>query len=68
MAAVDTTALQLLGKNISFSVLVDDELKEFFPDGISVSGMVEGVLVHLSGNHEILVSDSFYSLDEIQMN
>ena len=44
-----------------------DEIKEFFPDGIFESGTVEAVLIHVSGNHEILVGDVFYSLDEIEM-
>lgn len=67
MAAVDTTALELLGKNISFDLILRDELK-FFPDGICESGTVQAVLIALDGNHEILVGDSFYSLDEIHMN
>lgn len=68
MAAVDTTALELLGKNISFNLILRDELKEFFPDGICESGTVQSVLIALDGNHEILVGDSFYSLDEIHIN
>lgn len=68
MTAANTNPLELLGKQISFSVILSDELKEFFPDGILESGIVEAVLVEVSGNHEILVGDVFYSLDEIEMN
>ena len=68
MTAANTNPLELLGKQISFSVILSDELNEFFPDGILESGIVEAVLVEVSGNHEILVGDVFYSLDEIEMN
>ena len=67
MTVANTTVLELLGKDISFSVIMADEIKEFFPDGIFESGTVEAVLIHLSGNHEILVGNVFYSLDEIEM-
>jgi hypothetical protein len=67
MTVANTTVLELLGKDISFSVIMADEIKESFPDGIFESGTVEAVLIHLSGNHEILVGDVFYSLDEIEM-
>ena len=40
---------------------------QFFPNGILESGTVEAVLIHVSGNHEILVGDVFYSLNEIEM-
>ena len=40
---------------------------QFFPNGIFASGTVDAVLIHISGNHEILVGDVFYSLAEIQM-
>ena len=67
MTVSHTKLLDLLGKDISFSVIMADEIKEFFPDGIFKSGTVEAVLIHVSGNHEILVGDVFYSLDEIEM-
>ena len=67
MTVSHTKLLELLGKNISFSVIMADEINEFFPGGIFESGTVEAVLVHVSGNHEILVGDVFYSLDEIEM-
>ena len=67
MTVSHTKLLELLGKDISFSVIMADEIKEFFPDGIFESGTVEAVLIHVSGNHEILVGDVCYSLDEIEM-
>ena len=67
MTVSHTKLLELLGKNISFSVIMADEIKQYFPDGIFQSGTVEAVLIQLSGNHEILVGDVFYSLDEIEM-
>ena len=65
MTVSHTKLLELLGKDISFSVILKDEIKQYFPDG--ESGTVEAVLIHVSGNHEILVGDVFYSLDEIQI-
>ena len=67
MTESHTKLLELLGKDISFSVILKDEVKQYFPDGILESGTVEAVLIQLSGNHEILVGDVFYSLDEIEM-
>ena len=67
MTVSHTKLLELLGKDISFSVILKDEIKQYFPDGIFESGTVEAVLIQLSGNHEILVGDVFYSLDEIEM-
>ena len=61
-----TKLLDLLGKDISFSVIRSEEIM-FFPNGIFASGTVEAVLIRISGNHEILVGDVFYSLAEIQM-
>lgn len=67
MTNVDTKALELLGKEISFEVILSDEKKPFFPDGMFEKGIVESVLINLIGSHEILVADSFYSLDEIEI-
>jgi hypothetical protein len=67
MTVVNTKALELLGKDISFSVILKDEIKSHFPEGILESGTVEAVLIHISGNHEILVGDVFYSLNEIEI-
>ena len=67
MTVSHTKLLELLGKDISFSVILKDEIKQYFPDGIFESGTVEAVLIHVSGNHEILVGDFFYALNEIEM-
>lgn len=67
MTQSHTKLLDLLGKEISFSVILEDEISQFFPDGIFKSGSVEAVLIHVSGNHEILVGDVFYSLNEIEI-
>lgn len=66
MTVSHSKVLELLGKQISFSVILKDEVKEFFPNGI-LSGTVEAVLICVSGDHQILVGDVFYSLDEIEM-
>lgn len=67
MTESHTKLLDLLGKDISFSVIRSEGIMKFFPNGIFASGTVEAVLIHISGNHEILVGDVFYSLAEIQM-
>lgn len=67
MTESHTKLLDLLGKDISFSVIRSEEIMQFFPNGIFASGTVDAVLIHISGNHEILVGDVFYSLAEIQM-
>lgn len=67
MAVAHTTVLSLLGKEVSFSVLLDDQIKYLFPDGIYVTGEVEAVLIALSGNHQILVCDNLYLLSEIDL-
>ena len=67
MTESHTKLLDLLGKNISFSVVRSDEIMQFFPNGILESGTVEAVLIHISGDHEILVGDVFYSLNEIEI-
>ena len=66
MTVSHSKVLELLGKQISFSVILKDEVKEFFPNGILESGTVKAVLICVSGDH-ILVGDVFYSLDEIEM-
>lgn len=66
MAVPHTTVLSLLGKEVSFSVLLDDQ-KLFFPEGIHVTGAVTEVIIALSGNHQILVGDEFYELSRIDL-
>ena len=60
MAVAHTTVLSLLGKEVSFSVLLDDQIKSFFPEGINITGLVEEVIIALNGNHQILVGDEYY--------
>jgi hypothetical protein len=67
MAVPHTTVLSLLGKEVSFSVLLDDQIKLFFPEGIHVTGAVTEVIIALSGNHQILVGDEFYELSRIDL-
>jgi hypothetical protein len=45
MTVSHTKLLELLGKDISFSVILKDEIKQYFPDGIFESGTVEAVLI-----------------------
>jgi hypothetical protein len=66
MTVSNITVLSLLGKEVSFSVLLDDQKKPFFPDGIQVDGSVEEVIIALNGNHQILVGDEFYPVSDIQ--
>lgn len=67
MTAAHTTVLSLLGKEVSFSVLLDDQIKSFFPDGIHITGDVQEVIIALNGNHQILVGDEFYELSKIDL-
>lgn len=69
MTNVDTKALELLGKEISFTFFVNvpEKYKNDFSSTQTVVGTVESVLIKLVGSHEILVGDEFYSLDEISI-
>lgn len=67
MTAAHTTVLSLLGKEVSFSVFLDDQIKSFFPDGIHITGDVQEVIIALNGNHQILVGDNFYELSKIDL-
>ncbi len=67
MTVAHTTVLSLLGKEVSFSVLLDDQIKSFFPDGIHITGDVQEVIIALNGNHQILVGDEFYELSKIDL-
>lgn len=68
MTVSHTKALDLLGKDISFTEILTDDLKTFFPDGLNHSGIVEAVIITLTGDYEILVSDTFYSLSSINIH
>lgn len=67
MAVAHTTVLSLLGKDVSFSVLLDEQIKSFFPEGINITGLVEEVIIALNGNHQILVGDEFYQISKIDL-
>lgn len=67
MTVAHTTVLSLLGKEVSFSVLLDDQIKYLFPNGIHVTGEVEAVMIALTGDHQILVCDDLYQLSEIDL-
>ena len=67
MAVPHTTVLSLLGKEVSFSVLLDDQIKSFFPQRIQINGCVQEVIIALNGNHQILVDDEFYELSRIDL-
>lgn len=67
MALPHTTVLSLLGKEVSFSVLLDDQIKPFFPQGIQIHGCVQEVIIAPNGNHQILVDDEFYELSRIDL-
>ena len=66
MAVSNITVLSLLGKEVSFSVSLDDQIKSVFPNGVQVAGAVEQVIIALNGNHQILVGDEFYPVSDIQ--
>ena len=69
MTVANTKALELLGKDVSFEIdeLVPEIYKDVFPAKRMIYGKVDAVLIQISGNHEILVGDVFYSLNEIEM-
>ena len=67
MAVPHTTVLSLLGKDVSFSVLLDEQIKIFFPQGIHINGCVQEVIIARNGNHQILVDDEFYELSRIDL-
>lgn len=69
MTVANTKALELLGKDVSFEIdeLVPEIYKDVFPAKRMIYGKVEAVLIQISGNHEILVGNFFYPLDEIEM-
>ncbi len=59
--------LELLGKDVSFDRVLPYDILRFFPSGIHIDGKVLAVLIELDGNHQILVDDVFYQLNQIQM-
>lgn len=69
MAVANTKSLELLGKDVSFEIdeLLPEIYKDVYPSKRMIYGKVEAVLIHISGNHQILVGDFFYELNEIEM-
>jgi hypothetical protein len=67
MAVSHTTVLSLLGKEVSFTLLISDQLKYYFQVPIHVHGVVEAVVISLTGNHEILVCGQYYFLSQIDL-
>lgn len=66
MTTVDTKALDLLGKQISFIVLPKDEVKSII-EPQPISGLVESVVLHLNDAPEIMVAEHYYSFDQIKI-
>ena len=67
MAVSHTTVLDLLGKNISFTVRrsVPGEYRSIFPEFEAFTGQVKGVLISFDDEHEVLIDNEFYLLSEI---
>ena len=68
MAAANTTALELLGKTVSFEYVRFVQLTEHSTATFShrVSGIVTAVVIHISSEPEILIDDcDFYSLSDL---
>lgn len=68
MAAANTTALELLGKTVSFEYVRFVQLTEHSTATFShrVSGIVTAVIIHISSEPEILIDDGdFYSLSDL---
>jgi hypothetical protein len=68
MAAANTTALELLGKTVSFEYVRFVQLTEHSTATFShrVSGIVTAVVIHISSEPEILIDDGdFYSLSDL---
>lgn len=68
MAVSHTTALNLLGKHVSFTVSlnVPEKYKDVFSNFCEKTGIVESVLIHLSGDHQFEVDGNLYSFDEVK--
>ena len=65
MTVSNITALSLLGKEVSFSVLPDEQINSFFPDGIHISGIVGEVIIALNGEHQILVGEEYFPISKL---
>ena len=68
MAAANTTALELLGKTVSFEYVHVVQLTETSTATFNhkVSGVVTAVVIDISSEPEILIDDGdFYSLSDL---
>lgn len=68
MTAAHTTALELLGKTVSFEYVHLVQLTETSTatSNHKVSGVVTAVVIHISSELEILIDDGdFYSLSDL---
>ncbi|WP_151766713.1 hypothetical protein [Acinetobacter seifertii] len=69
MTAAHTTALEYLGKTVSFDYVHHVQLTESSTATFNhkVSGVVTAVVIHISSIPEILIDDAdFYSLSDLQ--
>lgn len=69
MTAAHTTALELLGKTVSFEYVRHLQLTEQSSIDFreKVSGTVTAVVTHISSGPEILIDDGdFYTLSELE--
>ena len=68
MAAANTTALELLGKTVSFEYVHVVQLTKTSTATFNhkVSGVVTAVVIHITSFPEILIDDGdFYSLSDL---
>ena len=68
MTAAHTTALELLGKTVSFEYVRQVQLsdKSLIDFTEKLSGIVTGVSVYIDASPEILIDGEFYVLSEIR--
>lgn len=68
MAVSHTTALELLGKAVSFESVRHVRLTDKFSIDFTekLSGIVTGVTVYIDASPEILIDEEFYVLSEIR--
>ncbi len=68
MAVSHTTALELLGKAVSFESVRHVQLTEKSSIDFTekLSGIVTGVTVYIDASPEILIDEEFYVLSEIR--
>lgn len=67
MAVSHSTVLSLLGKQVSFYLLLDEHIKLLFPEGVHVKGCVYQVIIDLNGDHQILVDSEYFQISKISL-